>query len=150
MYNFLKITPLLTTSPSFFAIDGATLIFHFFVTYIGVVLVASSVGSILLIVALWKIFAKAGEPGWAAIVPIYNLYVLFKLIFGYGWFFLLLIVPGVNIVVMMILPFLLADTFGKGIGYGCGLLFLAPIFCLILAFGSAEYEGSRIKEYISR
>lgn len=93
------------------------------------------------IVAMWKIFSKAGEPGWAAIVPLYNAYVLYKIAFGNGWFFLLTFVPFVNFVMVIMLCFKLASAFGRGIGFGFGLLFLQPIFMLILAFGSAEYQG---------
>lgn len=120
--------------------DSASIIaalFAFIAAYLGIILIIS----ILVIVAHWKLFSKAGEPGWAAIVPFYGNYVLFKIIFGNGWFFLLLIVPVVNVVVLVVVPFMLAKVYGKGIGYGFGLLFLAPIFYLMLAFGSAEYVG---------
>lgn len=109
--------------------------------FTGVYLVVWLVVAVLLIVAMWKIFTKAGEPGWAAIVPFYNTYVLFKISFGNGWLFLLLLVPVVNFVIEIMLIFKLAKAFGQGVGFGFGLLFLSPIFLLILAFGSAEYEG---------
>ena len=92
------------------------------------------------IVCMWKIFDKAKEPGWAAIVPFYNLYVEFKIAFGNGWYFLFMLIPFVNIVFAIMLPFKLAKKFGKGVGFGFGLLFLGPIFQAILAFGSAEYQ----------
>lgn len=98
--------------------------------------------SILVLVSQWKLFSKAGEPGWASIVPIYNLYVLFKIAFGSGWLFLLTLVPFVNIVIVIMLYFKLAKAFGKGIGFGFGLLFLSPIFFPILAFGSSRYIGA--------
>ncbi len=108
---------------------------------LGVYMVIMLVIAILAIVAYWKIFSKAGEPGWASIVPFYNNYVLFKIAMGNGWLFLLMLVPVVNCVVAIMSIFKLAKAFGKGVGFGFGLLFLAPIFLLILAFGSAEYEG---------
>ncbi len=108
---------------------------------LGVYMVIMLVIAILAIVAYWKIFSKAGEPGWASIVPFYNNYVLFKIAMGNGWLFLLMLVPVVNCVVAIMAIFKLAKAFGKGVGFGFGLLFLAPIFLLILAFGSAEYEG---------
>ena len=96
---------------------------------------------VVMFVALWKIFTKAGKPGWGAIVPIYDLYLEFEIAFGNGWLFLLMLVPIVNFVVAIILPFKLAKAFGKGAGFGLGLLFLPIIFHLILAFGSAEYQN---------
>ncbi len=96
---------------------------------------------ILLIVATWKIFVKAGKPGWAAIVPFYNTYCLFEISFGNGWLFLLTFVPCANFVVLIILYFKLAKAFGQGTGFGFGLLFLSPIFMLILGFGSSQYVG---------
>jgi hypothetical protein len=97
--------------------------------------------SILSIIAMWKIFEKAGEPGWASIVPIYNTYVLFKIVFGDGLKMLLLLIPIVNIIYSIKLSLKLATVFGKSTGFGIGLLFLTPIFELILAFGDAEYAG---------
>ena len=114
----------------------------FVAAYLGVIVVVSLVVLILMIVAQWKIFTKAGEPGWAAIVPFYGNYVLFKIAFGNGWFFLLCLIPYVNYVMVIILSFKLAKAFGKGVGYGFGLWLLSPIFYLMLAFGSAEYEGA--------
>lgn len=105
-------------------------------------LVISLIFAVVSIVALWKIFSKAGEPGWAAIVPLYNAYILFKIAFGNGWFFLLCLVPLVNIVISIMLYFKLSKAFGHGVGFGFGLLFLYPIFLLILAFGSSEYVGA--------
>ena len=96
--------------------------------------------AVLMIIAWWKIFKKADEPGWGAIVPFYNLYLEFKIAFGNGWYFLFLLIPIVNIVFAIMLPFKLAKVFGKGVGFGFGLLFLSTIFYLILAFGDAEYQ----------
>ncbi|MDE5863199.1 MAG: hypothetical protein K2H34_02510 [Lachnospiraceae bacterium] len=107
----------------------------------GIYLIVLLVVMVLAIVACWKIYTKAGEPGWASLVPFYSNYVLFKIVFGNGWLFLLLLVPVVNGIISIILLFKLAKVFGHGVGFGFGLLFLAPIFLLILAFGSSEYEG---------
>lgn len=109
---------------------------------IGIYLIALA-WSIFLLVAYWKLFEKAGEPGWAVFVPFYFHYVLFKISFGNGWMFLALFVPIVNIVLAFALPFKLAEAFGKDIGYGFGLLFLSPFFYPILAFGDAVYVGAR-------
>ena len=95
----------------------------------------------LIIVANWKIFTKAGKPGWASIIPFYNLYVLFEIAGMNGWLFLLLCLPIVNIVMMILLYINLAKAFGKGTGFIIGLIFLPNIFTLILAFGSSQYQG---------
>lgn len=110
--------------------------------FYGIYAIICLVIGIIGIVAEWKIFTKAGEPGWACIVPIYNCYVLFKIAFGNGWMFLLLLVPIVNAVFAIMLLFKLAKAFGHGAGFGFGLLFLSPIFLMILAFGSSEYVGA--------
>lgn len=94
---------------------------------------------ILLLVSMWRIFVKADRPGWAAIVPLYNSFTLFDISFGNGWIFLTTLVPCVNIIFMIILCFKLANAYGKGVGFGFGLLFLPVIFIPILAFGDAEF-----------
>ena len=96
---------------------------------------------VLGIVAMWKVFEKAGEPGWAAIIPFYNLYVLFKITWGNGWYFLLLLIPIANVVITIITTFKLARAFRKGFWFGLGLLFLNPVFLGILAFGEPRYKG---------
>lgn len=98
---------------------------------------------VLTIVAMWKIFSKAGQAGWKSIIPIYNVYTLFKIADGNGWKFLLLLIPIVNIVYTIMINFRLAKSFGKGVGFGFGLLFLPTIFTLVLAFGSASYVGPK-------
>lgn len=103
--------------------------------------IVSLVISVLTIIAMWKIFKKAGKPGWASIIPFYNTYCLFDLAWGNGWLFLLSLIPCVNIVVMIMLYFKLAKAFGKGTAFGFGLLFLNTIFVLILGFGNSEYVG---------
>ena len=97
--------------------------------------------AVLAIVAMWKIFEKAGKPGWAAIIPFYNIYVLFEITWGNGWKFLLLLIPIANIVFAIITMVKLAKAFGKGGGFAVGLIFLSVIFYCILAFGPSEYEG---------
>ncbi len=96
---------------------------------------------VLLIIAEWKILTKAGEAGWKSLIPILNLYVIFKIVYGKGIKFLLLLVPILDIIIALIFPFRLAKVFGKGNGFGAGLLFLPNIFTLVLAFGSAEYDA---------
>ena len=95
----------------------------------------------LIIVSMWKVFSKAGKPGWAAIIPIYNMIVLLEIVGKPVWWFLLLFIPFVNIVIAIIVSIELAKVFGKGTGYGLGLAFLGIIFYPMLAFGSAQYVG---------
>lgn len=97
--------------------------------------------AVLLIVANWKIFSKAGEPGWAAIIPFYNSYVMFKIAWGNGILFLLQFIPIVGVIIGIICNFKLAKAFGKDGGFGVGLWLLPVIFYPMLAFGSAEYKG---------
>lgn len=97
--------------------------------------------AILMIVSMWKIFVKAGKPGWGAIVPFYNYYCLFDMAFGNGWLFLLMLVPCVNFVMMIIMYVKLAKAFGQSTGFAIGLIFLSVIFLPILAFGDAQYIG---------
>jgi Family of unknown function (DUF5684) len=96
---------------------------------------------ILMIAALWKVFTKAGQPGWAAIVPILNTYFLCKIAGRPGWWVILMFIPFVNLIIWIILCIDIAKSFGKGAGFGIGLLLLPFIFFLILGFGSAQYQG---------
>ena len=97
--------------------------------------------AIIYIAALWKLFTKAGEPGWTAIIPFYNSYVLSKITFGNGWLFILSFIPIISFFYSIILLFKLAKVYGKSTGFGFGLLFLSIIFIPILAFGSSTYFG---------
>lgn len=100
---------------------------------------------VLLIIAMWKIFTKAGKPGWASIVPIYNVIVMFQIIGLNPWLLLLYLIPVVNFVVAIIFSIMqasrLSKAFGKGTGFALGLFFLNPIFLLILGFGDSKYIG---------
>ena len=97
--------------------------------------------AVVSIIGMWKFFSKAGKPGWASIVPFYNMYCLFDIAWGNGWMFLLCFIPCVGAVFQIILCFKLAKAFGQGTGFGFGLLFLSPIFYMILGFGDSDYIG---------
>lgn len=97
--------------------------------------------TVVAIAGMWKVFQKAGQPGWAAIVPFYNVYILLKICGRPGWWLVLFLIPFVNIVVAVITALDLAKAFGKGVGFGLGLIFLGPIFYCILGFGDARYLG---------
>jgi len=96
----------------------------------------------LMIVSMWKVFEKAGEPGWAAIIPIYNYIVLLKIAGRPVWWLLLLII--VFPIIWIIISIDVAKRFGKGTGFGLGLAFLPFIFYPILAFGDARYSPSAL------
>ncbi len=96
---------------------------------------------ILLIASFWKIFTKAGEPGWACLIPIYNTIVLLKIAGKPWWWLLLMFIPLVNFIIIIIFYIELAKSFGKGVGFGLGLIFLSFIFFPILGFGSATHQG---------
>lgn len=104
-------------------------------------MILSLVFYIISVVALWKMFEKAGEAGWKSIIPLYNLYVMFKIAWGKGWMFLLLLIPVVNIVIGIMFDIKLAKSYGGGIGMILLCIFLPTISYLILGFGSAEYIG---------
>ncbi len=100
------------------------------------------------IVVFWKIFAKAGIPGWASIIPFYNIYCLYKITLGNGWLFLLNLIPIVNVIIGIIVLLKLAKVFGKGVGFGIGLIFLNIIFTAIIAFDNSTYIGANGKPSI--
>lgn len=110
----------------------------------GVLIIWELIGlavTIFILIAWWKIFVKAGKPGWAAIVPFYNMYCMFEMSFGNGWMFLLCFVPCVNVVMLIIMWIKLAQAFGQGAAFGVGLIFLPIVFLPILAFGDSQYYG---------
>jgi len=92
----------------------------------------------------WKLFVKAGKPGWAVIIPIYNAYVLLKITGKPGWWLILYLIPLVNFIIAIIVMYNLALRFGKGVGYTLGLIFLGFIFMPILALGSAKYTPATV------
>src|SRR5204863_9551957 len=96
--------------------------------------------ALLLIVAMWKVFTKAGQPGWASIIPIYNLYIWCKIVGRPGWWIILLLIPFVNIIVGIILCIDMATSFGRGVGFGICLALLGIIFCTFLGLVSVKYQ----------
>lgn len=103
--------------------------------------IASLAISVLLIVAMWMIFKKAGKPGWASIVPFYNIYVMYEITWGSGWRFLMLLIPFYNIVLAIQTQIKLAKAFGKSGGFAVGLIFLPYVFNPILGFDGSTYLG---------
>ena len=97
---------------------------------------------LLVTVAHWKAFAKAGRPGWVIFIPFYNLYVCMKISSKPGWWWVLLCIPGVNIIFSILMMRGLARNFGKGVGFTAGLLLLPIVFWSILAFGDVRYKAT--------
>ena len=100
---------------------------------------------IFLIASIWKVFTKAGQPGWASIIPIYNIIVMLQIVGRPWWWILLLLIPIVNLVIFIIISIDMAKSFGKGAGFGIGLFLLGIIFYPILGFGNATYQGPSVK-----
>lgn len=100
---------------------------------------------ILIIASFWKVFTKAGKPGWASIIPIYNIIVMLQIVGRPWWWLLLLLIPIVGLVIAIIVSIDMAKSFGKGAGFGIGLALLGFIFYPILGFGSATYQGPSVK-----
>lgn len=96
---------------------------------------------VVIVVGFWKVFTKAGEPGWAAIIPIYNLYVLLKIAGRPWWWLILMFIPIVNLIITVVVSVDVAKSFGRSTLFGIGLWLLSPIFYCILGFGSAQYQG---------
>jgi hypothetical protein len=96
---------------------------------------------VLMIVSVWKVFAKAGQPGWASIVPIYNIIVMLQITNKPLWWIILFFIPIANIIIPIMVNIAIAEKFGKGAGFGIGLSFLGFIFFPILAFSDAQYSG---------
>ncbi|MCP2248385.1 DUF5684 domain-containing protein [Lentzea aerocolonigenes] len=94
------------------------------------------------VVVMWKVFVKAGQPGWAAIIPIYNIYVWLKVAGRPGWWLILFLIPIVNIVMALIVSIDIAKSFAKDSVFGVvGLWLFSLIGYAILAFGGAQYRG---------
>jgi len=93
------------------------------------------------IASIWTIFTKAGKPGYAAIIPIYNIIVLLEIVGKPWWWLFLMLIPFVNIVIFIMIHHRLSLSFGKGVGYTLGIIFLGIVFIPILAFSDAKYLG---------
>jgi len=107
----------------------------------GIFMIVWLVFLIACVAAMWVVFQKAGKPGWACLIPIYNIVVLLEIIGRPIWWILLFFIPFVNIIIAILVNIDLAKSFGKGTGFAIGLIFLGPIFLLMLAFGDAKYLG---------
>jgi Family of unknown function (DUF5684) len=109
---------------------------------LGVMMLIFAAIMVVMIVAFWKVFTKAGQPGWAAIIPIYNGYVLLKIAGRPGWWLLLFFIPVVNLVISLLVAIDVAKAFGQGAAFGVVLLWLFSVIgYLMLGFGNYRYQG---------
>ena len=98
--------------------------------------------AVVFIIGYWKVFVKAGQPGWAVLIPIYNAYILLKIAGRPGWWLLLMLIPFVNIVIFLLVAIDIAKSFGQSAVFGVVLLFLlSGIGYLVLGFGKYQYVG---------
>ena len=103
----------------------------FFLIYLAVVF--------FIIAGIWKTFEKAGQPGWACLIPFYNYYIMGKIGGVKNWW--LIFIPIVNIYIVFVIMIAIAKSFGKDTAFGIGLVFLGFIFFPILGFGDSTYIG---------
>jgi hypothetical protein len=94
-----------------------------------------------MIAGCWKVFEKAGQPGWASIVPVYNLYILLQICNKPVWWLVLFLIPLVNFIAAILVALALGEKFGKSSGFVAGLIFLPFIFYPLLGFGDDRYQG---------
>jgi uncharacterized protein DUF5684 len=114
------------------------------VVAVGVVIYAILI--VLEIAAVWMLFTKARQPGWAAIIPIYNAVVMMRVAQRPGWWVILMFIPVVSLIVGIVIALDIARLFGKSGAFAIGLIFLSFIFVPILGFGSAQYQGGSIAQ----
>ncbi len=105
-----------------------------------VILLIELVLLVVVIIGMWKVFEKAGKPGWAAIVPIYNIIVLLEIAGKPIWWIILFLIPCVNLIMAILTYMAVAKNFGKSEAYGLGLAFLPFIFFPMLGFSDAKYR----------
>ena len=100
--------------------------------------------ALLTIAGVWKAFQKAGQPGWAAIVPIYNLWIMLKVADDPGWWLILMLIPFVNLVIAIVVSIHVAEAFGRSALFGLGLAFIGFVFWPLLGFGDDTYRGASV------
>lgn len=114
----------------------------------GIFMLVNAAFIFLMIASTWSIFLKAGQPGWASILPIYNVIIFLKIIGKPWWWLILMLIPIINIVIIITVYHNLSLSFGKDGGYTIGLIFLGFIFFPILAFGDSKYIGPSNQSFI--
>ncbi len=100
---------------------------------------------VLLVIVWWKIFVKAGQPGWKALIPIYDYYIFLKIAGCPGWWIILYLIPIVNLIIHCVHSYRLSKSFGKGEEFAIGMMLLGPIFWARLAYDKSQYKGEASK-----
>ena len=106
--------------------------------------------AVVTLIGMWKVFTKAGHPGWAVLIPVYNFILLLR-IAGLAWYWvftpLIILIPILGAIAYLVwvvwVHHRISTRFGQGVGFTIGLTLLGPIFWLILGFGSAQYVGEK-------
>ena len=98
---------------------------------------------VAMIAGMWKVFVKAGQPGWGCLVPIYNVILLLGMAGKPTWWIVLFLIPIVSLVAAVLVSIEIAKKFGQGTGYGIGLALLPMFFYPMLGFGDAQYQGAK-------
>ena len=128
-----------------FDAEDYTALFAGFAGIFGIIMLFTFALAVLIIVANWKIFKKAGRNGWEAIIPVYNTWVLYEIVGLKGWYALLAFVPAVGGIIAFVFSIMaairLAKAFGKEGGFAVGLILLPVVFYPILGFGNDVYYG---------
>lgn len=97
---------------------------------------------VFVVAAMWRVFTKAGQPGWGCLIPFYNVYLMLKIAGKPGWWLVFFFIPVINFVVQIVMTIDIARNFGRGGWFAAGLIFLPIIFFPILAFGESVYIGA--------
>jgi len=134
-----RVNVLATENPVVF--NGATIALFAVLGVVYVIVIGFGIAT------YWKLFTKAGRPGWHSLIPILNIYTLIKIAGRPGWWWVLALIPFVNIVVMILVMIDLAHAFGKDTGFAVGLILLSIVFLAILAFGDSQYLGPGQRQY---
>ena len=127
------------------SMDSSSLLGGALLASFGTMMLISSAVGLVMLISMWKVFKKAGKPGWASIIPIYNIYTMIQIAKLPTYYLLLFIIPIANIYAIFKIYIELAHKFNKSTGFGVGLIFLSVIFFPMLAFGDATYEDSIIE-----
>jgi hypothetical protein len=138
MFNLSSINEYLAVSKTASrAASSAGIAVGFLTVFMLLIIIACAV---LVIIAQWKIFEKAGKEGWKALIPIYNTYTLLQILNMEPMLCLLTLVPFANFMLGIVMDVKLAKSFGKTTGFAVGLILLSPIFLMILGFGNVKYK----------
>ena len=147
--NTFELLPLLGQTGDIYSGDGQEISAAGAAGIIPLLMIPILIGLVLWLVAIigtWKVFDKAGKPGWAAIIPIYQLIVWQEVTGRPVWWFILLCIPFVGFVMWFIISIDMAKSFGKDVGFGVGIALIPFILLPMLGFGSDQYQGPAAAE----